>query len=190
MFSMTFSFCVCKDPWSNLPESINLSKSPSSSDIPDRHHDVKYSISRLVLRLRFRFISLAAKSSSSSWSSTPTRSTFSTGLWIAATQAPNSSPRAASRPSQQSVVAGITAVSSLSHLFFSHFFSIAMFFFSFTSRNYASDIVTLLNLVLFKASDTNRETYEISMQLMQVRPMKLSMLPLWYSVMDITLLIL
>lgn len=65
-----------------------------------------------------------------------------------------------------------------------------MFFFSFTSRNYASDIVTLLNLVLFKASDTNRETYEISMQLMQVRPMKLSLLPLWYSVMDIMLLIL
>lgn len=37
-----------------------------------------------------------------------------------------------------------------------------------TSRNYPGDIVTLLNLVLFKASDTNRETYEISMQLMQV----------------------
>lgn len=36
------------------------------------------------------------------------------------------------------------------------------------SRNYPGDIVTLLNLVLFKASDTNRETYEISMQLMQV----------------------
>lgn len=35
-------------------------------------------------------------------------------------------------------------------------------------RNYPGDIVTLLNLVLFKASDTNRETYEISMQLMQV----------------------
>ena len=29
--------------------------------------------------------------------------------------------------------------------------------------------MTLLNLVLFKASDTNREMYEISMQLMQVR---------------------
>ncbi len=37
------------------------------------------------------------------------------------------------------------------------------------SRNYPCDIVTLLNLVLFKASDTNREIYEISMQLMQVR---------------------
>uniref|UniRef100_A0A8C1DBX3 FRY microtubule binding protein n=1 Tax=Cyprinus carpio carpio TaxID=630221 RepID=A0A8C1DBX3_CYPCA len=37
------------------------------------------------------------------------------------------------------------------------------------SRNYSSDIVTLLNLVLFKASDTNREIYEIAMQLMQVR---------------------
>lgn len=35
-------------------------------------------------------------------------------------------------------------------------------------RNYPFDIVTLLNLVLFKASDTNREIYEISMQLMQV----------------------
>lgn len=58
------------------------------------------------------------KSSSSSWSSTLTRSTFSTGLWIAATQAPNSSPRAASRQSQQSVVAGIKAVSSLSHFCF------------------------------------------------------------------------
>lgn len=34
-------------------------------------------------------------------------------------------------------------------------------------RNYPFDIVTLLNLVLFKASDTNREIYEISMQLMQ-----------------------
>lgn len=29
--------------------------------------------------------------------------------------------------------------------------------------------MTLLNLVLFKASDTNRETYELSMQLMQAR---------------------
>ncbi|ELK18720.1 Protein furry like protein [Pteropus alecto] len=37
------------------------------------------------------------------------------------------------------------------------------------SRNYPFDIVTLLNLVLFKASDTNRETYELSMQLMQAR---------------------
>ena len=36
------------------------------------------------------------------------------------------------------------------------------------SRNYPCDLVTLLNLVLFKASDTNREIYEISMQLMQV----------------------
>lgn len=79
---------------------------------------MKYRISCLVLRLRFRFISLAVKSSSSFWSSTPTRSTFSTGPWIAATQAPNSSPRAASRQSQQSVVAGITAVSSLSHFCF------------------------------------------------------------------------
>ncbi|XP_041918938.1 protein furry homolog [Alosa sapidissima] len=35
------------------------------------------------------------------------------------------------------------------------------------SRNYPCDLVTLLNLVLFKASDTNREMYEISMQLMQ-----------------------
>uniref|UniRef100_A0A8C7D4P5 FRY microtubule binding protein n=1 Tax=Oncorhynchus kisutch TaxID=8019 RepID=A0A8C7D4P5_ONCKI len=33
------------------------------------------------------------------------------------------------------------------------------------SRNYPCDIVTLLNLVLFKASDTSREMYEISMQL-------------------------
>ncbi|XP_061537056.1 LOW QUALITY PROTEIN: protein furry homolog [Phycodurus eques] len=36
------------------------------------------------------------------------------------------------------------------------------------SRNYPSDLVTLLNLVLFKASDSNREIYEISMQLMQI----------------------
>ncbi|XP_061916437.1 protein furry homolog isoform X4 [Entelurus aequoreus] len=36
------------------------------------------------------------------------------------------------------------------------------------SRNYPSDIVTLLNLVLFKASEANREIYEISMQLMQI----------------------
>uniref|UniRef100_A0A7N9ANL5 Furry homolog a (Drosophila) n=1 Tax=Mastacembelus armatus TaxID=205130 RepID=A0A7N9ANL5_9TELE len=37
-----------------------------------------------------------------------------------------------------------------------------------SSRNCPNDIVTLLNLVLFKASDTNREIYEISMQLMQI----------------------
>nr|XP_019944019.1 PREDICTED: protein furry homolog isoform X1 [Paralichthys olivaceus] len=42
-----------------------------------------------------------------------------------------------------------------------------------SSRNYQSDIVTLLNLVLFKASDTNREIYEISMQLMQILEAKL-----------------
>ncbi|KAM3615784.1 uncharacterized protein V6R79_007759 [Siganus canaliculatus] len=41
------------------------------------------------------------------------------------------------------------------------------------NRNYPSDIVTLLNLVLFKASDTNREIYEISMQLMQILEAKL-----------------
>uniref|UniRef100_A0A8C9YUF5 FRY microtubule binding protein n=1 Tax=Sander lucioperca TaxID=283035 RepID=A0A8C9YUF5_SANLU len=42
-----------------------------------------------------------------------------------------------------------------------------------SSRNYPSDIVTLLNLVLFKASDTRREIYEISMQLMQILEAKL-----------------
>ncbi|XP_034459835.1 protein furry homolog isoform X2 [Hippoglossus hippoglossus] len=42
-----------------------------------------------------------------------------------------------------------------------------------SSRNYQSDIVTLLNLVLFKASDTSREIYEISMQLMQILEAKL-----------------
>uniref|UniRef100_A0A8C2ZKI9 FRY microtubule binding protein n=1 Tax=Cyclopterus lumpus TaxID=8103 RepID=A0A8C2ZKI9_CYCLU len=42
-----------------------------------------------------------------------------------------------------------------------------------SSRTYPSDIVTLLNLVLFKASDTNREIYEISMQLMQILEAKL-----------------
>uniref|UniRef100_A0A8D3BRA8 FRY microtubule binding protein n=1 Tax=Scophthalmus maximus TaxID=52904 RepID=A0A8D3BRA8_SCOMX len=41
------------------------------------------------------------------------------------------------------------------------------------SRNYQSDIVTLLNLVLFKASDANREIYEISMQLLQILEAKL-----------------
>ncbi|XP_029372753.1 protein furry homolog isoform X2 [Echeneis naucrates] len=41
------------------------------------------------------------------------------------------------------------------------------------TRNNQSDIVTLLNLVLFKASDTNREIYEISMQLMQILEAKL-----------------
>ncbi|XP_074535016.1 protein furry homolog isoform X2 [Halichoeres trimaculatus] len=41
------------------------------------------------------------------------------------------------------------------------------------SRNYPSDIVTLLNLVLFKSSDANREVYEISMQLMQILEAKL-----------------
>lgn len=44
-----------------------------------------------------------------------------------------------------------------------------MFSFVFASKNYPCDIVTLLNLVLFKASSTSREIYEISMQLMQVR---------------------
>ncbi|XP_058489405.1 protein furry homolog isoform X1 [Solea solea] len=42
-----------------------------------------------------------------------------------------------------------------------------------SSRNCQSDIVPLLNLVLFKASDTNREIYEISMQLMQILEAKL-----------------
>uniref|UniRef100_A0A669DKZ5 FRY microtubule binding protein n=1 Tax=Oreochromis niloticus TaxID=8128 RepID=A0A669DKZ5_ORENI len=42
-----------------------------------------------------------------------------------------------------------------------------------SSKTYPSDIVTLLNLVLFKASDTNREIYEISMQLMQILEAKL-----------------
>ncbi|XP_046716491.1 protein furry homolog isoform X5 [Silurus meridionalis] len=42
------------------------------------------------------------------------------------------------------------------------------------SRNYPCDLVTLLNLVLFKSSDTSREIYEISMQLMQVLEAKLS----------------
>ncbi|KAJ8275551.1 hypothetical protein COCON_G00073030 [Conger conger] len=42
------------------------------------------------------------------------------------------------------------------------------------SRNYPCDIVTLLNLVLFKSSDTNREIYEISMQLMQILEAKLA----------------
>uniref|UniRef100_A0A4W5PN63 FRY microtubule binding protein n=1 Tax=Hucho hucho TaxID=62062 RepID=A0A4W5PN63_9TELE len=41
------------------------------------------------------------------------------------------------------------------------------------SRNYPCDIVTLLNLVLFKASDSSREMYEISMQLMQILEAKL-----------------
>ncbi|KAM6961396.1 protein furry homolog [Aplochiton taeniatus] len=41
------------------------------------------------------------------------------------------------------------------------------------SRNYPCDLVTLLNLVLFKASDTNRDIYEISMQLMQILETKL-----------------
>ncbi|XP_048454072.1 protein furry homolog [Rhincodon typus] len=41
------------------------------------------------------------------------------------------------------------------------------------SRNYPCDIVTLLNLVLFKASDTDRDIYEISMQLLQILETKL-----------------
>ena len=179
-----------------------------------------------------RSTSLAVKWSSCSWSSMPTRSTYSTGLWIAATQAPTSSPQAASKPSLQSVAAGTKSQQSPCHLFSqwrsaacehgfwkAQFCSHLRFFLwspillfsgsgrfrvlvrkplrhwsltsadppkqwflntetllhsyflpSFlTSRNYPSDIVTLLNLVLFKASDTNREIYEISMQLMQVR---------------------
>lgn len=43
-----------------------------------------------------------------------------------------------------------------------------MLYFGFPCRNYPYDIVTLLNLVLFKASNNSREIYEISMQLMQV----------------------
>lgn len=49
------------------------------------------------------------------------------------------------------------------------FLSLLLFF---TSKSYPGDIVTLLNLVLFKASSTNRELYEISMQLMQARKSK------------------
>ncbi|XP_067889619.1 protein furry homolog isoform X5 [Heterodontus francisci] len=41
------------------------------------------------------------------------------------------------------------------------------------SRNYPCDIVTLLNLVLFKASDTDRDIYEIAMQLLQILEAKL-----------------
>ncbi|XP_028321443.1 protein furry homolog isoform X2 [Gouania willdenowi] len=41
-----------------------------------------------------------------------------------------------------------------------------------SNKNYPNDLVTLLNLVLFKASD-NREIYEISMQLMQILEAKL-----------------
>lgn len=58
--------------------------------------------------------------------------------------------------------------------------------FSHASRNYPSDIVTLLNLVLFKASDTDRETYEISMQLMQVRKKSTGAFcaTIWFSVIE------
>ncbi|CAN9511620.1 unnamed protein product [Ophioblennius macclurei] len=41
------------------------------------------------------------------------------------------------------------------------------------SRNPPGDVVTLLNLVLFKASDTSREIHQISMQLMQILEAKL-----------------
>ncbi|XP_062872380.1 protein furry homolog [Trichomycterus rosablanca] len=41
------------------------------------------------------------------------------------------------------------------------------------SRNYPCDVVTLLNLILFKASDSSREICEIAMQLMQILEMKL-----------------
>ncbi|XP_076833459.1 protein furry homolog isoform X6 [Brachyhypopomus gauderio] len=41
------------------------------------------------------------------------------------------------------------------------------------SRNYLSDVVTLLNLILFKASDTSREIYETAMQLMHILETKL-----------------
>ncbi|XP_053543375.1 protein furry homolog isoform X2 [Ictalurus punctatus] len=40
-------------------------------------------------------------------------------------------------------------------------------------RNYPCDMVTLLNLILFKASNNSREIYEISMQLMQILESKL-----------------
>lgn len=153
------------DPGINLPELI------SSLDVPHDQQSVSPSEP-------LRFTSLAVKLSSSSWSSTPTRSTFSIGLWIAATRAPNSSPRAASRRSQQSAAAGIKAVSSLISLFSVSSLLTRVYSPFPSSRNYACDIVTLLNLVLFKASDTNRETYEISMQLMQVRILKLFVLDL------------
>ncbi|KAK1786451.1 hypothetical protein P4O66_018141 [Electrophorus voltai] len=41
------------------------------------------------------------------------------------------------------------------------------------SRNYPCDIVTLLNLILFKASDTSRQIYETAMQLMHILEAKL-----------------
>lgn len=63
-----------------------------------------------------RSTNLAVKWSSCSWSSMPTRSTYSTGLWIAATQAPTSSPQAASKPSLQSVAAGTKPQQSPCHL--------------------------------------------------------------------------
>lgn len=36
-------------------------------------------------------------------------------------------------------------------------------------RDYQFDTVVLLNLILFKAADSSREIYELSMQLLQVR---------------------
>lgn len=56
----------------------------------------------------------------------------------------------------------MVTLNEISNILLSYFTS--QFFF----RNYPCDIVTLLNLVLFKSSDTSREIYEISMQLMQV----------------------
>ncbi|XP_038150293.1 protein furry homolog isoform X4 [Cyprinodon tularosa] len=44
-----------------------------------------------------------------------------------------------------------------------------------SSKNYPCDIVTLLNLVLFEGSSTNRQLYEIAMQLMQILEDKLFM---------------
>lgn len=68
---------------------------------------MKFRRTCVVICSWLRCTSLAVKSSSCSWSSMPTRSTYSTGLWIAATQAPTSSPQAASKLSLQSVAAGI-----------------------------------------------------------------------------------
>lgn len=38
----------------------------------------------------------------------------------------------------------------------------------FFPRDYQCDTVTLLNLILFKAADSTRAIYEVSMQLLQV----------------------
>ena len=81
----------------------------NSEIVQNKHRFRKYMKFKgvcVVVCFWLRSISLAVKSLSCSWSSMLTRSTYLTGLWIAATQALTSLLQAASKPLLQSVAAG------------------------------------------------------------------------------------